>query len=183
MLILDMENVFEIALKKITKALDTENIDYMIVGGFAMSYHNRARTTNDIDLVLQIYPSNIKSILNHFPEWLGFEESFMASVKQGTLFNLTDFETGIRYDFMTYKDSDYNWTAFQRREAVDFWGVKCFLCSKEDLVISKLQGYNIAPSDKQLEDLKFLLLDTSMDMDYIKRWVSQLNLKTYGILG
>ena len=96
----------------------------MIVGGFAVSYHNRARTTNDIDLVLQIYPRDVKVILKHFPEWQGFEESFTESVKNGFLFNITDFETGIRYDFMTYKDSDYNWRAFERRKKVEFM---CFL--------------------------------------------------------
>jgi len=177
-----MENVFEIALKKIITILDTEKIDYMIVGGFAVSYHNRARTTNDIDLVLQIYPAHVKSILKHFPDWQDYEESFMESVKHGIIFNITDFDTGIRYDFMSYKDSDYNWRAFERREEVDFFGVKCFICSKEDLVISKLQWYNITPSEKQLEDLKFLLLDESLNMSYINSWVNALKLKTYGIL-
>ena len=177
-----MENVFEIALKKIITALDKERIDYMIVGGFAVSYHNRARTTNDIDLVLQIHASHVKPILKYFPDWKDFEDSFKQSVKHGILFNITDFETGIRYDFMTYKDSDYNWRAFERREEVDFFGIKCFICSKEDLVISKLQWYNATPSDKQFEDLKFLLLDQSLNMSYIKGWVHTLKLKTYGIL-
>ena len=98
------------------------------------------------------------------------------------LFNITDFETGIRYDFMAYKDSDYNWKAFERREEVDFFGIKCFISSKEDLVISKLKWYNISPSEKQMEDLKFLLLDKSLDIVYIKDWIKSLKLKTYGIL-
>ncbi len=177
-----MANIFEKALKKIAAILNAENIDYMIVGGFAVSYHNRARTTNDIDLVLQIYPAHVKAILKYFPEWNAFEQSFMESVERGLLFNITDFETGIRYDFMTYKDSDYNWVAFERREEVDMWGVKCFICSKEDLIISKLQWYNISPSDKQLEDLKFLLLDASLDRTYIDHWIYQLNLRADGIL-
>lgn len=177
-----MENIFKKALNKVITALNTEKIDYMIVGGFAVSYHNRARTTNDIDLVLQIYPAHVKLILKYFPDWQGFEASFMESVKHGTLFNITDFDSGIRYDFMTYKDSDYNWTAFQRREEVDFFGIKCYICAKEDLVISKLQWYNITPSDKQLEDLKFLLLDESLNRNYIHNWVLKLNLNSYGIL-
>ena len=177
-----MKNIFTIALNKIIDVFDTEGIDYMIVGGFAVSYHNRARTTNDIDFVLQIYPQHIKLILKHFPEWKGFEESFMESVRHGTLFNITDFETGIRFDFITYKDSDYNWVAFNRREEVSYFEKKCFICSIEDLVISKLQWYNISPSEKQMEDLKFLLLDKNLNLQYIKVWIQKLNLKTYGIL-
>ena len=74
-----MLNIFEKALVKITKILAEEEIDYMIVGGFAVSFHNRARTTNDIDLVLQIYPNQVEKILKYFPEWQGFEDSFKES--------------------------------------------------------------------------------------------------------
>jgi hypothetical protein len=175
-------NIFVKALNKIVDVMDKEEIDYMIVGGFAVSFHNRARTTNDIDIVLQIYPTHVKQILKHFPEWEGFEESFTERVKHGMLFNITDFETGIRYDFMTYQDSDYNWVAFNRREKVAFFDKQCYICSIEDLVISKLQWYNITPSEKQMEDLKFLLLDKNLNMSYIKSWIQKLNLKTYGIL-
>lgn len=154
----------------------------MVVGGFASSFHNRARTTNDIDIVIQIYPRNVKNILQYLPEWMPFEEQFKDSVARGLIFNMTDFKTGIRYDFMVYQDSNYNWTAFQRRVQVNFFDTKCFISSKEDLVISKLNWYNISQSEKQLEDLKFLLLDTSLKINYIKNWVAKLNLKTYGLL-
>ena len=106
----------------------------------------------------------------------------MDSVSHGQLFNITDFETGIRYDFMAYKDSDYNWKAFERRIEIEFFNTKCFICSKEDLVISKLNWYNITPSEKQLEDLNFLLLDKDLNMTYIESWIKTLKLKTYGIL-
>lgn len=88
----------------------------------------------------------------------------MESVKYGMLLNITDFETGIRYDFMGYKDSDYNWAAFNRREKVSFFDKQCYICSIEDLIISKLQWYNTTPSEKQMEDLKFLLLDKELNI-------------------
>jgi hypothetical protein len=175
-------NIFAQALKKITDILNEEHIDYMLVGGFAVSYHNRARTTNDIDIVLQVYPRHISQIVTHFPEWKAFEKSFEDSVRQGQLFNITDFETGIRYDFITYQDSDYNWIAFERRERVEYFGIKCYICTKEDLIISKLSWYNISKSERQLEDIKFLLLDQELNKSYIESWVNHLKLKTYGLL-
>lgn len=177
-----MDNVFKVALSKVVNALEEEEIGYMVVGGFAVSYHNRVRTTNDIDLVVQIYPGHVSQILKHFPEWSTMEDSFKESVRDGQLFNITDFETGIRYDFISYQDSDYNWSAFERREKVSFFGIECFICSKEDLIISKLKWYSISQSQKQFEDLKFLLLDDSLDQDYLKIWILKLNLKTYGLL-
>ena len=177
-----MQSIFGKALKKIVDILKKEDIDYMVVGGFAVSYHNRSRTTNDIDLILQIYPHHVRQILAYFPDWKGFEEPFMESVKMGMLFNITDFETGIRYDFMTYQDSDYQWSAFERREEVEFLGTKCHICSKEDLVISKLQWYNLNQSEKQWEDIQFLLLDKELDREYLHIWSKKLRIKTHGLL-
>lgn len=178
-----MFTTFERALDKIVTILEGEEIAYMLVGGLAVSYHNRSRTTNDIDIVVQIYPNDVKKIVKHFPEWIGHIDSFIDSVKHGSLFNITDFDTGIRYDFIAYKDSDYNFCAFERREEVAFFGRKCWMTSIEDLIISKLQWYNISQSEKQLEDLKFLLLDKGLDMEYIRSWIFNLQLKTHGILG
>lgn len=177
-----MESIFSLALNRIVEALESEGIAYMIVGGFAVSYHNRARTTNDIDLVVQIYPKHVEKILTHFPDWMGFKGAFEQNVANGQLFNITDFETGIRYDFMVYQDSDYTYEAFQRRVHVDFMGRSCWMSSKEDLVVSKLKWYAASKSEKQLEDLKFLLLDPLLDMDYIRHWTKRLNIKTHGIL-
>jgi hypothetical protein len=33
----------------------------MVAGGLAVSFFNRARTTNDINFVLQIYPAHVKA--------------------------------------------------------------------------------------------------------------------------
>ena len=178
-----MENVLRTALKKVVDALDAEAINYMVVGGFAVSYHNRVRTTNDIDLVVQIYPRDVASLLTHFPEWQIMEETFTENVRLGTLFNLTDFETGIRYDFISFQDSEYSYVAFTRRQKVTFFGIECYLCAIEDLVLSKLQWYGLSQSDRQLEDIKFLLLDDSIDMTYVGIWANRLNIDTYGLLG
>ncbi len=178
-----MDNIFAVSLEKLVAALELEDINYMIVGGFAVSYYNRARTTNDIDLIVQIYPEQIGKILKHFPMWMGFEDSFKQNLKQGMLVNITNYETGIRYDFMAYKDSDYNYTAFERRQKVNFFGVDCYLASKEDLIIAKLRWYNMSNSEKQLEDLRFLLLDNKLNMEYLRWWTFKLKIKSHGLLG
>ena len=168
-------------LQNATKALETEEISYMIVGGFAMSYYNLARFTTDIDIVVQIYPDNVDQILLHFPDWIPHAESFKQSVAQGQMFNLIDFETGVRLDFMAYKDSDYNWVAFGRRQKVDFLGVSCLISSPEDIVISKLIWYNLSKSEKQKEDILFLLREAELNRSYLEGWADKLFLKRHGL--
>ena len=87
-------------LQKIVGVLQTEEIPYMIVGGFAMSYYNRFRFTADIGCVVQMHANQIEKIVRHFPDGIPFLEHFQESARQGILFNLTDYETGIKYDFM-----------------------------------------------------------------------------------
>lgn len=172
---------FKRGLQKITQALEEENISYMIVGGFAMSFYNRFRFTADMDLVLQIHPHDIDRIVKYFPEWEPFIDSFKKSAEIGQLFNLTDFESGLKYDFILYQDSDYNWTAFQRRKQVNFMGIDCFISSPEDLIIAKLLWYAASGSAKQLEDIKFLLTLSDLNHQYLDIWTTRLTINRHGL--
>lgn len=172
---------FQKGLQKIVDIFETEDIDYMIVGGFAMSYYNKFRYTADMDIVVQMYPRHVDNIVKHFPDWLPFADSFKENAKQGIVFNLTDFQTGLRYDFMVYQDSDYNWTAFQRRHKVDFYGIKCSIAAPEDLVISKLKWYAMSKSNKQLDDVKFLIEEIELKRQYLEIWTKRLNINRYGL--
>lgn len=169
-------------LKKIVSVLEQEDINYMIVGGFAMSYFNLARFTTDIDFIVQIHPIDVEKILKHFPEWENFNDAFKESVQFGRMFNLLDFNTGVKYDFMSFKDSDYNWTAFERRQRVDFMGVECYISSPEDLIISKLIWYGISKSEKQKTDILYQLNEVKLDKNYIELWLTRQNILRYGIL-
>lgn len=171
------------ALWKIVDVLEAEDIDYMIVGGFATSYHNRSRTTNDIDVVVQIHAHSVKNILEHFPEWVSVTKEMTELFEQSGMFNITDWQTGIRFDIMAYKDSDYNWAAFQRRQKEIFLKREVYLCAVEDLIIGKLQWYNISRSEKQLGDLMYLVESPNINWEYLNSWIERLNIKTHGILG
>jgi len=176
-------NPLKEALRKIIDVLEAEDIDYMIVGGFATSYHNRSRTTNDIDVVVQIYPNSVKNILKHFPEWINVTKEMTELFEQRGIFNITDWQTGIRFDIMAYKDSDYNWAAFQRRKKEVFLEREVYLCAVEDLIIGKLQWYDMSKSEKQLGDLMYLIKSPDINWDYLNNWTDQLNINTHGILG
>jgi hypothetical protein len=170
-----------IAAQKLIKALEVEGVDYMFVGGFATGYYNRFRLTVDIDCVLQMYPSNIEKIVKHFPEWLPFVQAFKENAERGIVFNLTDFETGVKYDFMLYQDSDYNWAAFQRRRLVDFMGNMYYIASPEDLIIAKLIWYNLSKSGKQWDDLETLIQLEGLNMEYLSIWTTKLFIKRHGL--
>ena len=168
-------------LKKIVAIFEKEDIPYMIVGDFATSFYNQYRFTADIDCVLQIYPHHIENIVKYFPDWLSFLEAFKGNAERGIVFNLTDYETGVKYDFMLYQDSDYNWKAFERRHKIKFNNLECYIASPEDLIIAKLLWFNISQSGKQLDDIKFLLTLDNLDKQYLDLWATKLFIKRHGL--
>ena len=52
--------------KAIFKELNTEKINYVVVGGLAVNFHGIPRMTYDIDLLIQLEPKNILRIIGHF---------------------------------------------------------------------------------------------------------------------
>ena len=62
--------------------LNRANVEYLLVGGYAVAYHGYVRTTNDIDIWIALHPSNaqaVKQALRSFgvPEYLLSNISFL----------------------------------------------------------------------------------------------------------
>lgn len=169
------------SLQKVVDVLEQEKLSYMLVGGFAVGFYNHVRFTLDIDLVIQIHVHHIDKIIPHFPEWGGQLQGLKDSATRLKFFNIIDFETGVKLDFMLYQDSDYNWTAFERRRKVDFMGVDCFIAAIEDLVIGKLLWYASSKSEKHLGDIQYLLNVPGVNFEYLKLWCDRLLINRYGL--
>lgn len=54
-----MANLFQNFIR-VFKALEEFNVDYILVGGFAVILHGMQRLTRDIDIFLKMVPQNIK---------------------------------------------------------------------------------------------------------------------------
>ena len=55
--------------KAIFKELNTEKIDYVVVGGLAVNFHGIPRMTYDIDLLIQLEPKNILKVISKLKAW------------------------------------------------------------------------------------------------------------------
>ena len=58
-------------LQRITSALDQAGITYMLTGSFASAYYGAARSTQDIDLVIQANSEQLRSFIEALPENYG----------------------------------------------------------------------------------------------------------------
>jgi hypothetical protein len=65
---------------------------------------------------------------------------------------------------------------------IEYLDKKIFVVSAEDLLLSKLIWIQDYQSAVQMEDIKSILASGNLDLDYIRQWVTKLNLKTFNLL-
>lgn len=55
--------------KEFIKLLNKNNVQYLVIGGYAVVYHGYVRSTNDIDIWIDISKENIKRLLKALEEF------------------------------------------------------------------------------------------------------------------
>jgi hypothetical protein len=170
-------------LEKICQILEALHIPYMLSGSVAMNFYTDPRTTRDIDIILELknkdVPDFIKRLDNQF--YVYPEGIYEEIIRQG-MFNIIDFKTGMKVDFILRNDEVHEQVKFKNRQKIHYLGMDLWIIRLEDLVISKLKWIQVLESDKQKQDIINLLDVESIDKQYIIDWCNHLNLKTYQLL-
>ena len=85
--------------EKVIQVLDENNIDYILIGGFAGAVHGSARLTSDIDIVYKRSKDNIKKLVtalkNHKPYLRGAPEGLPFLLDEITM------ESGLNFTLTT----------------------------------------------------------------------------------
>ena len=167
-------------LTKIGAILEALRMPYMIVGSFASSSHGIPRSTNDLDVVIDPTPEGFAALLEQFPDasyYLSKTAAREALSARGQ-FNVVEYATGWKVDFILRKASDHGREAFARRSPTEMLGVTLETASPEDTILSKLEWAKLGGSDRQLDDAAGVIRvqGESLDIAYIERWVRVLAL-------
>ena len=125
-------------------------IKYYLVGGILVSIYSDTRTTQDIDFVVDIYSVNHnidtyiellkKNDFYPIQDWVSASE--IAEDIQ--LLQFLDKQQVIKFDnYFIYQKSSSKYKkigpiGLKRRSRINFGGVKCWVVSKEDYILSKL---------------------------------------------
>lgn len=169
-------------LKKVATALESQQIEYMISGSVAMGFYTVARTTRDIDVVVELYEKNVDAFLSEFENFYHYKPSIIEEIHRQGMFNLIDHTSGFKVDFILRKHTEYAQEAFGRRQRLDDLGFPIWVISVEDLILAKLMWIQDYQSDRQIDDLKSLFQNPAIDWNYVRKWVKELNYKTFNIL-
>ena len=171
----------EDTLGRLVGALDAAGIPYMLTGSFASSYHGPPRATQDIDIVIAPTSEQIRRLVGSLPasDYYVDLDTALEALRHEGQFNVIDMSTGWKVDLIVRKSRPFSRREFERREPVDFHGMRLFIVSAEDILIAKLEWAKLGESARQLEDAAGILRTRVRDLDlgYVTEWVQELGLE------
>lgn len=163
--------------------LEGLDIPYAIVGSFATAVWGDARMTRDIDIVVQLAGEKIDGLCAAFPpdDFYVSRQAARDAVSQRGQFNVIDFRSGNKIDFMIAGRSEWASRQLTRRRRVQFApDIEGFVAAPEDVIIGKLVYYQDGGSEKHLRDIASILSQDDGDVDrlYIAEVANLLGLTT-----
>jgi len=167
-------------LSRIVQALKDAGVPYMLTGSFASSLHGAPRVTHDVDIVIAPTLGSLHRLLGQFPEdayYVSKDAALQAYGSEG-MFNVVDFDTGWKVDFIVRKSRAFSQEEFERRHSATIESTNVVVASAEDVIISKLEWAKLGESERQLRDVASILSirGTDLDVTYIERWVERLDI-------
>ncbi|MDH4270739.1 MAG: hypothetical protein OEW18_02050 [Candidatus Aminicenantes bacterium] len=123
--------------KEFIGSLNNNNVRYLIIGSFALSYYAEPRYTKDIDILVDATPSNADRLMNAIHEF-GFTDIGLSS--RDFLEPEQVIQLGIaplRIDLLTSLKGIPFADAWERRTAGLYGDIAAFYISKQDLIDHK----------------------------------------------
>ena len=166
--------------RRFVATLDQVGIPFMLTGSFASSLHGVTRATQDIDLVIAPTEDQLRELVASLPPDAYYVdlEAALDALRRRTQFNVIDLETGWKVDLIVRRDRPFSVLEFERRQEVEYAGVRLAVASVEDVVVAKLEWAKLGASQRQLEDVAGILRlrRDEMDLEYVRGWVQRLGL-------
>jgi len=150
---LPMELELNEDFKDLLKLFNSNNVRYLLIGGYAVIVHGHPRLTNDLDLVIGAEPENVERCLKALRDF-GFSESDLSPdlfskpksmVRMGV--------EPVRIEILNYLEGVDFGSAYERRELRPAEDIQFDVISLPDLLTNK----RAVGRDKDLLDVKELM--------------------------
>jgi hypothetical protein len=171
----------EAVFRTVLAALQAVGIPYMVTGSFASSIHGEPRASQDIDIVIAPTREQLVDLVRRFPDdrYYADEEDALDSFAHGDMFNIIDYGSGWKVDFIFLKQRPFSQAEFARRKEEDLAGLRLTVATAEDILIAKLEWAKLGESQRQLEDAASIIRikGDQLDTGYVDTWVNELGLE------
>jgi predicted nucleotidyltransferase len=133
-------NIFLESHKNFLEKLIKADVEFLIIGGFAVNYYGYNRTTGDLDIWVKPDNVNRDKILSTFDKF-GFKREDMQTLHQTNFEKVIVFhiwEKPYRIDFLTQISGVVFNLAYKEKSFVNIQGLDLPMISFEHLILSKM---------------------------------------------
>ena len=137
-------------------------IRYMVTGAAASIVYGEPRLTNDIDVVMELTPTEVEPFAKLFPLEQFYcppSEVILVEISRSQRghFNLIHHETGFKADIYTVGRDKLNHWGLNNRKLINLEGDELWLAPVEYVILRKLEYYREGQSEKHLRDIAGIL--------------------------
>ncbi len=163
----------------IAGVLEDAGADYFISGSMGAMVYGEYRSTNDVDIVVDLRYGHLHAFREIFqqPEYYFSPDAAREAMERCTQFNVIHNPSGLKVDFMIPDESAFNASRFKRVRGFEMLpGRRVNVSAPEDVILKKLEFYKLGGSDKHLRDIASMIRfsGSSFDGEYLERWASTL---------
>lgn len=170
--------------QKISQILNLLYIPYMVGGSVASSLLGEERSTQDLDMVIDIQELQVSAFVAAMSKEFYIDAlTVTEAINYKTSFNAIHLLSSEKVDFFVLPNDDFSRSKFNRRQLytiADDPKIDIYIYSPEDIVLQKLSWYKLSSmqSQKQWRDvLGVLKLQSShLDLAYLQQWAEFLKL-------
>jgi predicted nucleotidyltransferase len=167
--------------QRLKAALEGAGVPYMVTGSIVSTLYGSPRTTSDIDLVVAPTEAQLKALLASLDpkDFYVSPEAALDALSRKSMFNVLDFNSGWKFDFIIRKSRPFNLEEFNRRVELDIGGIRMHVATPEDIILSKLEWAVEGSSERQILDVADVLYGKrgALDEAYLEKWVEKLGVE------
>lgn len=166
-------------LRLLAETLERLGIDYLVTGSMATIAYGEPRLTNDLDVVVALPMEKLEAFCAAFPDedFYVSRDAAREAIRDRRQFNIIHFASGLKIDVIVPKADAFEQSRQQRGRALAIGQDRPVrFASPEDVILRKLQYYQMGGSDKHLRDIAGVIKiqGTRLDLTYLDAWADRL---------
>jgi hypothetical protein len=169
-------------------ALEAAGVEYMVAGALAVAAWAEARSTQDVDLVINVPLERMQRLSEELEKRdmlvpADIILDLLLETRADLPANAIHLGAGHKAELFLLRPGDaYREMAFARRRLVDLGPPlgEVYVHAPEDLILNKLQYFSLSQQPKHVRDITSILLALrdELDLGYIQTWSARLGLTT-----
>jgi hypothetical protein len=169
----------------VVRVLDDLGIPYLVGGALASSAYGEARTTQDVDLVVDLVEAQVAPLVERLrPDFYADDERARQAVERRGSFNVIHLPTMSKIDLFVAGDEPPARRQLERRRTLPMPGlpdVELSVASPEDVIVQKLRWYRLGNevSERQWRDAEGVarVQGAALDRTYLRKAARELEVE------